>query len=217
MPINPSMKHLSADEARRALYIDAEGVADEIPVLLGVHRRGRGARPFVSWDLLDETLSPLGSRITTFEGAIRNVVRRAEHADRRIVAWSTHELDLVHEHLAHDPELVARFEARFVNAKLLAERWRSKCHAGAKPASGSLRDYLELIGYDVPEDAPYGEAAETIRRVRHALERNGTLTVKQLERWVRLLEHNRFDCAGMRAVCLRAAQEIDAADAPPAG
>jgi hypothetical protein len=40
-------KRLSAAEARRAPYIDFEGQKDEPPVLLGVHRSGRGARPLV--------------------------------------------------------------------------------------------------------------------------------------------------------------------------
>ena len=36
-------KRLTAAEALRALYIDFEGGKDQPPVLLGVHRRGRGA------------------------------------------------------------------------------------------------------------------------------------------------------------------------------
>jgi hypothetical protein len=44
-------KRLSAAEALRALYIDFEGEKDKPPVIVGVHRRGRGARPFVCVDV----------------------------------------------------------------------------------------------------------------------------------------------------------------------
>ena len=37
-------KRLTEAEALRALYIDFEGEKGKPPVLLGVHRRGRGAR-----------------------------------------------------------------------------------------------------------------------------------------------------------------------------
>ncbi|MDP2349697.1 MAG: hypothetical protein Q8M74_00895, partial [Chloroflexota bacterium] len=53
---------LSAAEALRALYIDFEGGKDQLPVLLGVHRRGRGARPYVQQDVVDETFAGLVPR-----------------------------------------------------------------------------------------------------------------------------------------------------------
>ncbi len=37
------------------------------------------------------------------------------------------------------PDLIARFEARFVNARRIAERWRNKCHGGTKPPTGPFR------------------------------------------------------------------------------
>ena len=43
------------------------------------------------------------------------------------------------------------------------------------------------------------------------LEMGGTLTARQRQRWTELIEHNGYDCDGMRAVCLRATRELDAA------
>ena len=43
------------------------------------------------------------------------------HGDRRIVAWSEHELNVAKTLAGKDPELVARFEARFANARAVAE------------------------------------------------------------------------------------------------
>ena len=76
-----------------------------------------------------------------------------------------------------------------------------------------LGDYLAMIGYEVSEGAGPGHAGETIRVVRKALEKGRGLagmTENQLRRWRDLREHNLHDCAGMRAVCLKAAREVAA-------
>jgi hypothetical protein len=202
---------LSAAEALRALYIDFEGEKDRPPVLLGVHRRGRGARPFVQQDVLDEAFAGLGMPVFTLRGAVEKVVRRAERGDRRIVAWSEHELDVVRVLVEEDPGLVACFEARFVNARAVAERWRNRLHGGEKPDPGRLADYLVLVGYTVPTEAAGGDVGEVIRDIRSRRARGLPLTAGQRERWDRLLEHNRHDCAGMRRVCLVATHELEAA------
>ena len=205
-----SFKQLSATEALRALYIDFEGRKDEAPVLLGVHRRGRGSRPYVQQDVVDEVFEGLVPRYLPLRDCVENVVRRAEHGDRRIVSWSQHDLRVVRTLRDEDPELVDRFEARYVNALAVARRWRNKIHGGDKPAEGTLANYLELIEYPVPDDAEPGHVGDTIRDLRPRLARGLPLTAKQLARWDSLVEHNRFDCAGMRAVCLRATREPEA-------
>lgn len=203
-------RRLSADEALRALYIDFEGPKDEPPVLLGVHRRGRRARPFVQQDILDGSFAPMGDRDLGLREAVETVVRRAERRDRRIVAWSEYELRVVRTLRDEDPELVERFEARFGNGRSIAERWRNRCHGGDKPSTGRLVDYLALIRYPLPDEAAGGDVGDTIRAIRDRLDRGLPPTPAQRARWERLLEHNRHDCAGMRQVCLVAAREIDA-------
>jgi len=212
-----SFGRLSAAEALRALYIDFEGRKDQAPVLLGVHRRGRGSRPFVQQDVVDKAFAGLVPRYLPLRDCVENVVRRSEHGDRRIVAWSEHELDVVRTLRDDDPELVARFEARYANARAVAEYWRNKLHGADRPEVGRLADYLALIGYPVPDDAEPGHVGDTIRDLRPRLERGLPLTVSQQARWGRLVEHNRFDCAGMRAVCIRAGRELDAAAGSPDG
>jgi hypothetical protein len=202
-------RHLTEAEALRALYVDFEGEKDRPPVLLGVHRRGRGARPFVQQDVLDEGFAGLAGSCLSLHDAVEKVVRRAEHGDRRIVAWTEHELRVVRTLRDEDPALVAHFETRFVNARAVAERWRNKVHDGDKPERGRLVDYLALVGYPVPEEAGGGDVGETIRAIRGRLERGPSPTPTQRERWDRLLEHNRHDCVGMRRVCISAARELD--------
>lgn len=207
-----AFKRLSAAEALRALYIDFEGEKDAPPVILGVHRRGRGAVPFVYVDVIDETFASLAASSRSLHDAVATVVRRAEHGDRRIVSWTEHDLKVVRTLQDEDPDIVARFEDRYANARLVARRWRNKCHGGDNPNSGRLVDYLALIGYLVPDDAAAGHVGETIRVLRRRLEQGFPLTANQRARWERLVEHNRHDCAGMRRVCLRATQELEAVD-----
>lgn len=202
-------KRLTQAEALRALYIDVEGEKGRPPVLLGVHRRGRGALRFVQQDVVDAAFVGLAGSFLSLHDAVEKVVRRAERRDRRIVAWSEHELDVVRTLEAEDPDLVARFEARFANARAVAERWRNRLHHGDRPEHGRLVDYLALVGYPVPEEAAGGDVGETIRALRPRLERGLSPTAAQQVRWDRLLEHNRHDCAGMRRVCLVATRELD--------
>jgi hypothetical protein len=205
-------KRLSAAEARRALYIDFEGQKDEPPVLLGVHRHGRGSRPFVHQVVMDQAFASLAEPVMSLREAVEKVVLRADHGDRRIVSWSEHDLNVVRTLAVEDPDLVVSFEAHYANARAVAERWRNRLHGGDKPEPGRLADYLALIGYAVPDEAAPGFVGETIRALRGRLERGLPLTPGQRERWDHLVEHNRHDCAGMRRVCLRATRELEAAD-----
>jgi hypothetical protein len=201
---------LTDTEALRALYIDFEGEKDRPPVLLGVHRRGHGDRPHVQAHIVDRAFGIFGTAPITLGDAVLNVVQRAEHGDRRIVAWTEHELDVIHRDL-DDALLVARFEARFANARRVAERWRNRDHGGKKPHDGRLASYVALIDYSVPVEAGSGDVGQTIRDIRGRIDRGLPPTPGQVERWRRLVEHNRHDCIAMRRVCLAAA----AGTAPP--
>lgn len=206
-------RQLSYAEASRALYIDFEGEKDRLPVLLGIHRRGRGPKPFLQQDVLDPAFAGLGCRLMTLRGSVGNVVARAEHRDCRIVSWSEHDLEVVRTLRGEDPDLVARFERRYANALGVAKRWMNRLHRADLPPDGRLAEFLASIQYEVPPDAPSGRVGETIRIIRPRLERGEALTARQQQRWTELLEHNRHDCAGMRAVCLRATRELDAESA----
>jgi hypothetical protein len=204
---------LSADEARRALYIDFEGEGRRgglqvPPILLGVYRNGE--TPTV--DLLDPAFASLEGRVASLHEAVLHLVMRAEKRKRRIVSWSIHELEVVQTLGTEDPGLVRRFEAWFANGKLVAQRWRWHCHDGDKPSSGRLADYFKLLPYPVPVDAVGGNVGDTIRSVRGSIEGGRDLTPGQRERWRRLIEHNRQDCIGLRELCIRAAREIEEAD-----
>jgi hypothetical protein len=195
-------KNLTETEARQAIYIDFEGGKDQPPVVLGVYRDS------IQQYVLDRAFVPAGPRYREPREAIRATVDKAQRLKRRIVSWSEYDLDVVRE-LTNDPRLVRELEACYGNGRALAARWASRITGIDKPATGDLEHYLALIDFDVPESAGPGRVGKTVRSVRPSLEAGRELTEHQAERWADLLEHNRFDCEGMRAVCVRAATDLE--------
>jgi hypothetical protein len=210
--------HVTPATIRHALCIDFEGQTDQPPVLLGSARRNGTGGYLPVWQCVtDPTFEPLAARggmeVLDLHAAVVRILQRAEKNDRQIVAWSNHELDVVREYC---PDLLERFEARYVNARTFAEYWRNKCHDRDKPDVATLANYLRLIGHEVPVEYGPGKVGETIRRIRNAVEKGqgiAGLTADQLRRWEDLRAHNRHDCVGMRKVCLRAAGEIETFEA----
>ena len=199
---------LRAADALRALYIDFEGNKGQPPVLLGVHRVGRGQHPHVQQDVTDPAFEGLVPRYLPLLDAVRNVVVRAEKNGRLIVAWTEHELKVVRRDCAVDPDLVARFEARYVNAYSVAKRWCYWAHGGDKPAKRTLYAWLSLIGWPVSEEAEAGHVGATLTSMRTTLEAGRELAPSQLAAWDRLVAHNHLDCVGLRRLCLAASAEL---------
>ena len=207
---------LTPEQARQALYIDFEGGKGEPPVLLGCGRRtGRGQRQFVPQYITDVRFAPLADdevEVLPLTDAVERILQRAKSKDRLIVAWSNHELDVVKEYC---PKQVDRFQARYVNARTFAVYWRNACHAGERPATNTLADYLALVDYKVSDGAGPGNVGETVSRIARSLAKGkgeAGLTDDQRRRWCDLREHNLHDCRGMKEVSVRAAEEIAARD-----
>jgi hypothetical protein len=213
---------LSASEAIRALYIDFEGRKDRPPVLLGCTRRSRLREAQHVWQAVTdlrfaEVARRSGIECMTLSDAVERILQRAERADRMIVAWSEHELEVVREYC---PEKLERFAARFVNARAVAVRWRNRVHGGDKPESNTLADFLTLIGHEVPDAAGPGRTGRTIALLDAVYERVGPpmrMTEGQRRRWEVVREHNRHDCVGMRRVSILAARELEASESRQLG
>jgi len=193
-------KQMTPLEARTAFYVDFEGGKDAPPVLIGILRK------HTQQYVVEPAFEGLGPDYRELRVAVATVVTRAEKQGRRIVSWSEHDLDVVRS-LTKEPELIARFEARYANGRALAARWATRAPGLEKPATGDLERYFELIGYEVPESAGPGQVGATVRSLTQRLAAGRQPTESQLERWADLVEHNRHDCEGMRAVCIRAATD----------
>ena len=199
-------EHMTEAEARRALYVDFEGPKDGPPILIGVLRKR------VQQYVVDAMFAPAGPNHVELLEAVRGLVARAERKDRRIVSWSEHDLKIAKALESLDHDLVKAFEARWVNGLRLAERWASRSEGVKRPKYSSLENYLDLIDFSVPIEAEPGHVGDTIRQMRPTLEGCRQITKNQSEHWANLLEHNRFDCVGMKTVCVRATSDIDRQD-----
>ena len=208
-----TMSRLTAEDAVRALYVDFEGNRDKPPILLGCTRKFSGDPAHVVTHVVtDPAFAPLaaadGLESVSLADAVERILQRAEARDRRIVAWSQHELDVVRDHC---PQHLDRFAERYVNARSVAEYWRNACHDRVKPEVNKLAWYLDAVGWAVPEHAGPDRTGATIRILREALGRGRSvdeLTDNQRRRWRDLLDHNRHDCMGMRRVTVTATREL---------
>ena len=198
-------RHMNAAEARTAFYVDFEGDDDAPPVLLGILRK------HTQQYVVDPSFRPLGPAYLELRQALATVVARAEKQDRRIASWSEHDLEVVRS-LTKEPGLIRRFEARYANGQALAARWATRAGSIAVPTGGELLAYLELVGVEAPASAVPGQTSATIRSLRQRLDAGRLPTEQQAERWADLLERNRYDCEGMRAVCIRAATDLERID-----
>lgn len=194
-------RHLTENDARLAHYIDFEGVEDGSPVLLGVLRR------HVQQYVVDKAFEQAGPEYVELRRAVAAIVARAEKQDRRIVSWNDEGLDVVRA-LKAEPNLVRAFEARHTDGLALAARWATRADRLVEPGIKDVDHYLGLIGLAVPSAGP-GSAGATIRRLRPTLEAGRPLTLDQAQAWQELRARNRYDCEGMRALCIRAAGDLD--------
>jgi hypothetical protein len=198
-------KQMTALEARTAFYLDFEGGKEQPPVLVGYLRKEH-----VQQYVVDRAFQPAGPGYLELRQAIKTVLTRAQKQDRRIVSWSEHDLEVVRE--LKDAALIRAFEARYANGRALAARWATRTSAVTKPTEGDLEHYLKLVDFEVPEHAGPGKVGATLRSLRPSLEAGRGLTEPQLQRWADLLDHNRYDCEGARAVCIRAATDLEHLD-----
>ena len=198
-------QQMTAAEARTAFYVDFEGGRDVPPVLMGILRK------HTQQYVVEPAFRALGPAYLELRQAVAAVVTRAEKQARRIASWSEHDLEIVRS-LTKEPDLIRRFEARYANGQALAARWATLAPGVDQPASGDLELYLQLIGFDVPESAGPGTVGATVRSLRQSLDAGRQPSQQQAQRWADLLERNHDDCLGTRAVCIRAASELERLD-----
>jgi hypothetical protein len=151
--------------------------------------------------VFDERLSAAaghkGLRLIPFRQSGEELISQAEQEGRLLCAYSTHEQNMLKEHLGLD------VADRTVNVRKLARGWHRRTWPDQPLPDWGLKTFLDFIGY--PRPAHLGEQKTThrLRGVLAGLERRGSyeaLTPVQKAKWTRLLDHNRHDCLGMKAL-----------------
>lgn len=132
---------------------------------------------------------------------IGRLVERAERSDRLIVSWSSHEATVVCSAADVHPDLQERFIARWRDAKQTCKRWRrAQVQKRPLPQGHQLKEYLRMIGYQVPSYFGDRKASGRIAYVRRQLAVRGDancLTAVAKAKWTKVLDYNWHDCNGL--------------------
>ena len=190
---------ITAAEADNAIYIDFEGFEDREPSMIG--------------SLIGETFEQV-----IFDGTLRlaaenndlgfipievyltKIRDKAIAEDRRIVAYSSHEKTIFQQYVKLD------ISRQYADARLIAKVLRRDLEPDA-PRPKALKEYFELIGYNRPTYLGERRTTSRIRAVADMLSKRKSfqsLTPVVKAKWTKLLQHNKHDVVGMRAL-IRAA------------
>lgn len=201
---------ITREEARRAIYVDFEGFADQPPSLLG-----RACESEIRQIVLDPRLRAVaagkGLRVASLKPVVEELLEECRRDDRVIVGFTQREKQAIAEHAGLDVSPYYR------DAHKVARRWVNRVHPETE-ISFDLASFLDFIGYERPRHLGNGNATARLRAVLNGLEARGSfeaLTPVQKGKWTKLLDYNQFDCCGTRELTLRAAAELERARSGP--
>ena len=199
---------ITPEEAENAIYVDCEGLKHEAPSLIGIQIRDQ-----IDQVVLDPVLAKVAvarnHRLSSLKIEVVNILERARAESRVIVAYTQHEKKLFKEFADVDVSAVYR------DARKIAKYWKNALHSEEEIPGRALKDYLKLVGY--PRGAHLGDKKTTkrIKAVRDMIDKRGSyeaLTPTKKGQWTKLIDHNRIDCDGMRALVIQCAVELKARD-----
>lgn len=186
---------ITSIEADNAIYIDFEGFEDKEPSIIGT-LIGETFEQVV----FDETLRLAAEinnlRFIPIEVYLTTLRDKAVAEGRRIVAYSSHEKTMFQQHANLD------ISAQYADARLIAKVLRRELEPDA-PRPKALKEYFELIGYNRPTYLGERRTTSRIRAVADMLGKRKSfqsLTPVVKAKWTKLLQHNKHDVVGMRAL-----------------
>lgn len=192
---------IKRDHARRAVYVDFEGLMKSSPTLIGILIERKFEQV-----VLDPELATAASyakcRSTTLKNEISRIVKLCRKERRLLVAYSDHEKNVIKLYCDRDVATI------YHNARKIAARWNDQRPPAVRILGTGLKDYLDAIGYLRPDSVRQCSPAREIRLVQRAVARCGAYQEtprKAKVAWRRLLKYNEHDCRGMRQLVMRAA------------
>jgi len=191
-------KQISLAEAQRAIFIDFEGFVKETPSLIGICIE-KSFEQIVLTEDLRSAANAKNLRFIDGNTLIKQLVNQAKKENRRIVAFSTHELAKCREYFNVD------LSPFYCNANSVAKAWKRKKFPEIKKRFSGLKQYLSFIGFERGAYLGDRQSTQRIQSVRKMLAVKGdyeklTPTVKA--KWTKLLEHNEIDVLGMKKLVL---------------
>ena len=161
------IKYLSPEQIQRGIYIDFECLQDQAPSVLGVLIDG-AFQQYVLDDRLKEGALYSKCEFMELNALIGLIYEWANSENRYLVAWSTHELNVIQQFAG------LNVSDRYYNAKYGAKRWRRKKHPKQARAVASLSSFMVLTGYLSGAGLGKGNAAARLRYVLNQLKTRGS-------------------------------------------
>ena len=198
-------RRISTYQAERGIYLDFEGFKGKPPAIAGICVENDFHQI-----VLDSTLRSAAEaknlNCESFCEFVRCLMEECERDNRFIIAFSSHEMSVIQRDCGID---VSR---RYKNGLRIAKRWKWHYHRDIRLDHNSLDQFLELPGvdYEVPKHLGKGNATSRLKAVVAGLARSddyAKLTPTQKGKWTKLLDYNRHDVLGLRALILRAAKD----------
>ena len=195
------MKRMSPEEAASAVYVDFEGYEESTPALIGCLVEGHFAQV-----VTDPALYVAGGakrlETTEFISAWSVIEDRARMEDRKIVAYSTHEMKIVLEYCDTDI-----FDI-FVNARTVIKSWWNRTGARPRPTDWGQKAVERALGLKRPRHLAGGNATRRLRFVSDQIATRGSfdaLTPTAKAKWTKLLRYNELDVRHMLSIVETAA------------
>jgi len=189
---------LTEDVARRAIYVDTQGVQGALPVVLGTLVEQRLDQVVFDTDFADAALAK-ELRISSVEAEAQSLLQLAQAEGRFVVGFSPRSLMM----MAAQAE-VDGLRSVFHDVQQVATDWGERHGTVSKPGP-SLGSLLRLVGRDCPPGLDGKTTTKRLRDVRAMIQARGSydaLTPVAKGKWTKLLLHNRRRCEGMRALLL---------------
>ena len=197
-----SSAKLTAEEVKKAIYIDYEGNIKLPPTLLGWYVDGEYMASILEplFETCENRYKAKGIYVEDHTQLALRLIQQAEDEGRQIVSWSEHDYLLMCKVLM--PSDAERLKLFYRNAIRTARPWYRQKY-GPLPEKASLNFFEDLLGFYVPDRFGLGLVGESLRLIRGQIEEGRSyadFSKAAKNGWTSVVRHNKLDLEGMTFV-----------------
>jgi hypothetical protein len=197
-----SSAKLTAEEVKKAIYIDYEGNIKLPPTLLGWYVDGKYMASILEplFETCENRYKAKGVYVEDHKQLALRLIQQAEDEGRLIVSWSEHDYLLMCKVLS--PRDAERLKLVYRNAIRTARPWYRQKY-GPLPEKASLNFFEDLLGFYVPDRFGLGLVGESLRLIRVQIEEGRSyadFSKAAKNGWTSVVRHNKLDLEGLMFV-----------------
>jgi hypothetical protein len=197
-----SSAKLTAEEVKKAIYIDYEGNIKLPPTLLGWYVDGKYMASILEplFETCENRYKAKGVYVEDHTQLALRLIQQAEDEGRLIVSWSEHDYLLMCKVLM--PSDAERLKLFYRNAIRTAKPWYRQKY-GPLPEKASLNFFEDLLGFYVPDRFGLGLVGEALRLIRGQIQEGRSyadFSKAAKNGWTSVVRHNKLDLEGLMFV-----------------